>query len=157
MIGPREAEKLLAIFSRPASKSGFPDDLWNCPRIVIILKQRRKSTLSQTQVWQFLVRVGLRYIQPEKRYRAADPARRDASINRDLPEIRAFAKRKRAVLYFEDESSLALQPSAGKTSAQRGTMPVIRVPKGRGSMKKNRVISSKNEKLRMLSTNNSLG
>jgi transposase len=134
VIGPKEAKKLLSILSRPASKYGFPDDLWNCPRIVVLLKQRLKLKLSRVQVWQFLVRVGLRYIQPEKRYRAADPARRDEWINNDLPEILTFAKKKRAVLYFEDESSLALQPSAGKTWAQKGTTPIIRVPEGRGSI-----------------------
>ncbi len=114
MIGPREAQKLLSILSRPASKYRFPDDLWNCPRIVVIIKQRLKLKLSRVQVWQFLVRVGLRYIQPEKQYRSADPARRDQWINHDLPKILAFAKKKRAVLYFEDESSLSLEPSAGK-------------------------------------------
>ena len=51
VIGPREAKKLLSIFSRPASKYGFPDDLWNCSRIVVIIKQRLKLKLSRVQVW----------------------------------------------------------------------------------------------------------
>lgn len=134
IIGPKEAKKLLAILSHPASKYGFSDDLWNCPRIAVVIKQRLKLSLSRVQVWEFLGRAGLRYIQPEKRYRAADPARRDAWINHELPQIIAFAEKKRAVLYFEDESSLALQPSAGKTWAPRGTTPIIRVPEGRGSI-----------------------
>jgi len=134
VIGPKEAKKLLTILSHPASKYGFPDDLWNCPRIAVVMKQRLKLSLSRVQVWKFLGNAGLRYIQPEKRYRAADPVRRDAWINHDLPQIVAFARKKRAVLYFEDESSLALQPSAGKTWAPKGATPIIRVPEGRGSI-----------------------
>jgi len=134
VIGPKEAKKLLTILSHPASKYGFPDDLWNCPRIAVVMKQRLKLSLSRVQVWKFLGNAGLRYIQPEKQYRAADPVRRDAWINHDLPQIVAFARKKRAVLYFEDESSLALQPSAGKTWAPKGTTPILRVPEGRGSI-----------------------
>lgn len=134
VIGPQEAKRLLTILSHPASKYGFPDDLWNCPRIAVVMKQRLKLSLSRVQVWKFLGSAGLRYIQPEKQYRAADPVRRDAWINHDLPQIVAFARKKRAVLYFEDESSLALQPSAGKTWAPKGTTPIIRVPEGRGSI-----------------------
>jgi len=134
VIGPRETKKLLTIISHPASKYGFPDDLWNCPRIALIIKQRLNLSLSRVQVWKFLGRAGLRYVQPEKRYRAADPVQRDAWINYDLPEIIAFAQKKRAVLYFEDESSLALQPSTGKTWAPKGTTPIIRVPEGRGTI-----------------------
>ena len=134
VIGREEAKKLLKIIGEPASCYGFPDDLWNCPRLVIILKRELGLKLSRVQVWQFLEDSGLRYIKPEKRYRAQNEGERSKWTSEDLPQIIEFARAKRAILYFEDESSLALQPSSGKTWAQHGTTPIIRVPEGRGSI-----------------------
>ena len=134
VIGREQAKRLLKIIGQPASRYGFPDDLWNCPRLVVILKRELGLELSRVQVWQFLEDSGMRYIKPEKRYRAQDGEQRSNWVTEELPKIVAFAKKKRAVLYFEDESSLALQPSSGKTWAARGSTPLIRVPEGRGSI-----------------------
>lgn len=134
VIGRDEARKLLRVIGHPASRYGFSDDLWNCPRLVVVLKRELGLVISRVQMWQFLEDSGLRYIKPEKRYRAQSAEQRNSWVTEELPRILAFAKEKRAVLYFEDESSLALQPSSGKTWAKQGTTPLIRVPEGRGSI-----------------------
>jgi transposase len=134
ILGVKEFKKLLKILKKPASKYGFSDDLWCLPRLREVIKTELDIKISTVQLWELLRESGFTYKKPEKRYASQNTALAKKWINKELPEIMEYAKKKRAVIYFEDETSLALQPAVGKTWAKEGTTPIIRVPSKRGSI-----------------------
>ena len=119
---------------KPASKVGFETDFWTCRRIVQFAKRELKVRVSLPTVWRHLRDAGLTYQKPEKRYLEASKKDKAAWLKETLPKIRAAVAKYRAILYFEDEASIALAPVLAKTWAPKGKTPTQLVTGKRGSI-----------------------
>jgi transposase len=124
-------EKALA---REALDFGFSTPLWTGTLVRILLKQERGVLLDRVTVWRYLIRLGLSFQKPEKRYSQQDKKLVEEWIKKEWPAIQLWAKRNKAILYFEDESGVSLSPVIGKTWAPKGKPPIVRVTGKRGGV-----------------------
>ena len=85
-------------------------------------------------VWVILKQAGFSYQKPERRYYETDLKAQDAWVKKELPKIKRKAKKLRAILYFEDESSISLTPFTGRTWSKKGQTPYLKSTGHRGSL-----------------------
>lgn len=128
------APRLARIVKCPATKFGFLNPLWNTQRLLRVCKDELGVKMSKTTLWRSLREIGLSYQMPERRAFEADEKAREEWINKLWPKIRRQAKKERAVILFEDESTLSLTPTLGKTWAKIGKTPVVKVTGKKGSI-----------------------
>jgi len=120
--------------SHEATDFGFSTPLWTGTSVRILLKRERHIALDRVTVWRYLTRLGLSFQKPETRYTQQDKKLVKQWIAEKWPSIKQWAKRNRAILYFEDESGVSLAPVMGKTWAPRGKTPIVRVTGKRGGV-----------------------
>lgn len=125
---------LAKALSCEATKFGFATPLWTGTLVRILLRRERGVALDRVTVWRYLGRLGLSFQKPEKRYTQQDKRLVKRWIEREWPAIQRWAKRSRAILYFEDESGVSLGPVIGKTWAPVGKTPIVRVSGRRGGV-----------------------
>ena len=118
----------------PATRYGFETDLWTVSRLHQVLTDRFAQAVSEDTVWRRLREAGLTWQAPERQYFEADPVERDRWQRETLPEIRQTIRDYRAILYCQDEASIALAPFLGKTWAVRGQPRKVPVTGQRGSI-----------------------
>jgi len=128
------APKLLKIVESPATKFGFTNELWNSSRLRLACKQKLGVEFSKTTLWRALRNIGLSYQIPERRAFEADPKEREAWIKKTWPKLQKKAKQERAVILFEDESTLSLIPTLGKTWSKIGHTPIVTVTGKKGNI-----------------------
>jgi transposase len=117
-----------------ATDFGFSTPLWTGTSVRILLKREQNIELDRVTVWRYLNRLGLSFQKPETRYSQQDKKLVKKWIEEEWPSITRWAKRNRAILYFEDESGVSLAPVIGKTWAPKGKTPVVRVSGKRGGV-----------------------
>ena len=128
------APKLTKILQRPATKYQFENSLWTLARVEKVLKTELGYKLSRSTIWRSLRDIGFSCQKPERRALEQDPIARRHWMTHEWPKIRQRAKKQRAVIFFEDESTVSLTPTVGRTWARIGLTPVIRVTGNRGSV-----------------------
>ncbi len=138
----RNGKRLLKIISKPASTFGFETDFWTTARIQVVCKERLKLKVSRMAVHRALVEFEQSYKKPQKRYFEASEEKQTEWVQRDLKKIKSLVKTKRAILYFEDESSVDLAPVIAKTWGPIGKKIVQKVTANRGSVSAMSAISS---------------
>lgn len=126
--------KLLKILRSPATKYGFTTELWNSTRIRLVCKQELGVKFSKSTLWRALKNMELSYQMAERRAFEADPDARDEWLKKTWPRLQKKAKRERAVVLFEDESTLSLIPMMGKTWSKIGHTPIVTVTGKKGSL-----------------------
>ncbi len=117
-----------------ATDFGFSTPLWTGTSVRILLRRERSVKLDRVTVWRYLTRLGLSFQKPEKRYSQQDKKLVEEWIKKEWPAIQRWAKRNKAILYFEDESGVSLSPVIGKTWAPKGKTPIVRVTGKRGGV-----------------------
>ena len=131
---PEFAPKLAKIVKHPATKFGFPNPLWNSQRLREVSKSELGVEISKTTLWRTLKEIGLSYQKPERRAFEADDKSRKIWIEDIWPKVRKRASKERAVILFQDEATLTLTPTLGKTWAKVGHTPIVKVTGKRGSI-----------------------
>ena len=126
--------KLLCILKQPASKYGFENDCWTTPRIRVVCQKYLDVTVSRMAVFRTLQRYEYAYKTPQRQYYETNVAAQKRWLQDVLPVINRLVKNKRAILYFMDESNLALSPTLAKTWAPIGKKVVQKVTGNRGSV-----------------------
>jgi transposase len=126
--------KLNKIIKHPATKFGFENPLWTCQRIKKVIHSELKLKLSRSTVWRALRETNLSCQKPERRAFEQDPVARKHWIEKEWPKLKNKAKKQRAVILFEDESSVALNPSIGRTWGKVGVTPIVYTTGNRGSV-----------------------
>ena len=126
--------QLQTIVLKPASDFGYETDFWTCGRLRHTIETKFNLSISKWTVWRRLREVGLTYQKPERRYYEASQTERENWLKHHLPNILATAKKYKAILYFEDESTLSLTAVLGKTWAPRGKTPTQTVSGKRGGI-----------------------
>jgi transposase len=135
------------IILKPASFYGFETDFWTTKRIQQICKEKLRLKISRMTIHRTLKKFDYSYKKPQKRYFEACQKKQDEWVKTVLPKIRSIVKEKRAILYFEDESSINLSPVLGKTWGPIGKKIVQKVTANRGSVAAISAISSRGDLL----------
>lgn len=125
---------LQSVLQNVATKYGFSTPLWTGTYVRILFRRERKVNLDRSTLWRYLVRLGLSFQKPEKRYSQQDMDLVKTWISKEWPEIQKWARENRAIIYFKDESGVSLAPVIGKTWAPTGKTPVVRVTGKRGGV-----------------------
>jgi len=126
--------KLAKIIRSSATKYGFSNSLWNSRRLRTVIRTELGLKVSKTTVWRALRDIGLSYQKPERQAFEADDDLREEWITKEWPKIRKKAAGQRAVVLFQDESTLSLSPTLGKTWAKIAHTPVVKLTGNRGSI-----------------------
>ena len=113
---------------------GFSTPLWTGTYVRILFRRERRVNLDRSTIWRYLVRLGLSFQKPEKRYSQQDQKLVEKWIQQEWPEIQKWARENHAIIYFEDESGVSLAPVIGKTWAPKGKTPIVRVTGKRGGV-----------------------
>jgi transposase len=99
-----------------------------------LLRGQKGICVHQVTVWRYLRRCGLTWQKPERRYIEQNQELVTRWLEEEWPEIEQWVKKKRAILYFEDESGISLAPVTGKTWSPKGKTPIVRVTGKRGGV-----------------------
>jgi transposase len=127
-----EFAALMKWLRRPATELGYATDLWSGPRIAHLLKHRFGVKYHPKHMPRFLRRLGLVLKCPERRALEQDPKEVRWWKRRRLPELLEYARKKRALVFYADESLISLIPHVGKTWTFPEVHPIVRVSGKRG-------------------------
>jgi transposase len=141
-INTSNAKKILQIIQKPASEYGFETDLWNSKRICQVCWSQLNLKVSRMAVWRVLVKFDQSYKKVQKRYYETDIKLQEEWKKNTLPKIKLTVKKYRAILYFEDESNIALTPVMGRSWGPIGEKIVHQATGNRGSVSAISAISS---------------
>jgi len=108
-------ETLIAALRKPAKELGYATDLWSGPRVRHFLKNRLGVVYHPKYMARFLRRLGLAMRFPERRALEQDPEAVRQWKEERLPEILADARKRRALVFYADESLISLIPNVGRT------------------------------------------
>jgi transposase len=122
------------MLKKPASTYGFENDCWNTQRIRVVCKKQLGVDVSRMAIFRTLRRYEYAYKTPQRQYYETDVAAQKKWLEDVLPVINRLVKKKRAILYFMDESNLTLTPTLAKTWAPVGKKVVQKVTGNRGSV-----------------------
>lgn len=124
--------ELVRCLRRPATEFGYATDLWSGPRIAHWVKHRFGVGYHPKHMPRFLRRLGLVLKFPERRALEQDPREVRRWKERRLPELLESARKRRASVFYADESLISLIPHVGKTWTFPDAHPVVRVSGKRG-------------------------
>lgn len=123
---------LLKILRHPATELNYSTDLWSGPRIRHLIKHKYGIQYHPKHMPRLLRRLGLTIKFPERRALEQDPEALRDWKERRLPGIIAEARKRRAFLFYADESLISLIPYVGKTWTFPEFKPIVRVSGKRG-------------------------
>jgi transposase len=124
--------ELLKCMRRPASEFGYATDLWSGPRVAHWVKRRFGVKYHPKHMPRFLRRLGLELKFPERRALEQDQREVRRWKRQRLPELLEYARKRRALVFYADESLISLIPHVGKTWTFPCAHPVVRVSGKRG-------------------------
>lgn len=124
--------ELCKLLRKPATKLGYSTDLWSGPRIRHLIKYQFGIEYHVKHMPRLLKWLGLILKFPERRALEQDPQALKNWKRRKFPEILNFAKKKKALLFYADESLVSLIPYVGKTWSLPNQTPIVKVSGKRG-------------------------
>lgn len=127
-----DLSELCKLLRKPATKLGYSTDLWSGPRIRHLIKYEFGIEYHEKHMPRLLKSLGLELKFPERRALEQDAKEVRLWKTKTLPEILKFAKKKRALLFYADESIISLIPYVGKTWSFPNKKPIVRVSGKRG-------------------------
>ena len=131
-LSEQQFQELLRLLRRPATELRYSTDLWSGPRIRHLIKTRFGETYHAKHMPRLLRRLGLVIKFPERRALEQDPKALRKWKRTRFPEILADVKKRRALLFYADESLISLIPYVGKTWTFPKCNPIVRVSGKRG-------------------------
>lgn len=144
-ISPSQSKRLIKIIEKPATDYGFETDFWTTRRLLRICKDNLKIRISKSALHRVLVKFEQSYKRPQRRYFEACADKQSNWISKDLAKIKKLLKTKKAILYFEDESSIDLTPVLAKTWGPIGKKVIQKVTANRGSVSAISAISTRGD------------
>ena len=128
----KQLKKLLSSIRKPASEFGYQTDLWSGPRVRHLIKHKFKIEYHPKHMPRLMKNLGLELKFPERRALEQDSKALREWKKERFPEILKTAKKKRALLFYADESVISLIPYVGKTWTFPNKKPIVRVSGKRG-------------------------
>jgi transposase len=133
-LDKKQFQQVLKWLKFPATSFGFETDLWDCRRVRLLIKEKLRIKMDNSNVWRLLRRLNLTLQKPEKRAVQQNKQAVDQWLKEEWPRIKAQAKRWQALIYFLDEAGVSLIPNVGRTWAPKGKTPIIRVTGAKGGV-----------------------
>jgi len=134
IIDSKLEKKLFKLLLKSASYYGFENDLWNTTRILKLIKQIFKIKISRSTIWRLLVKNNFSYKKAEKNYHQGSEIELEKWLKTTLPQIKELAKKKRSIVYYEDEAKISLTTTVGKTWSPVKKRAVVKVTGNRGGI-----------------------
>jgi transposase len=134
----------------------FTFALWTARMVGELIRQRSGVRLSKASVCRLLGQLGLTPQRPV--WRAYQQRSEDVQrwLTTEYPQIRALAKREKAMIFFGDEAGVRSYHHAGTTWAPKGCTPVVRSTGARFGLNLISAVSAQGE-LRFMVTNGRVG
>lgn len=132
LLTDNQLAELLKLLRKPATELGYSTDLWSGPKIQHLIKCEFGIEYHPKHMPRLLKSLGLELKFPERRALEQDQKAVREWKKKKLPEIIKYAKKKRALLFYADESLISLIPYVGKTWSFPDTNPIVRVSGKRG-------------------------
>jgi transposase len=131
-LNEKQFQELIRCLRKRATLLGYQTDLWSGPRVRHLIKKMFKIEYHPKHMPRFLHRLGLYLKKPERRALEQDSQEVRQWKYQRLPEILAYVKKNRALLFYADESLISLIPYVGRTWAFPKAKPIARVSGRRG-------------------------
>ena len=125
---------LTRIVMSPATDYGYETAFWTTPRLIQVINEKFRVTVSKQTMMRRLHEAGMTYQKPERQYFELSEEERQTWRRSELPKIRRAVRENKAILYFQDEANISLTAILGKTWAPRGRTPKQRVTGKRGGV-----------------------
>ncbi len=126
--------EILSWLKKSAMEFGFETPLWDGKRVKQLIKKKLHKTLHYSNVWEWLRKWNLTSQKPERRATQRDEQAVKRWLKEEWPKIKEHRRRWQAMLYFLDESGVALTAVMGKTWAPKGQTPVVKTTGKRGGL-----------------------
>lgn len=127
-----QIQSLKGILRKPAAALGYPTDLWSGPRVRHLIGESFGIKYHKKHIPRLMKSLGLVLKFPERRALEQDPAAVKEWKKERFPEIVKFVKKRKALLFYADESLVSLIPYVGKTWTFPNKNPIVRVSGKRG-------------------------
>ena len=88
LLSRSKQKRVLKILERGARKSGFPNDLWTCPRVAQVIERRFGVKYDESHVWRLLRKWGWSCQKPQHRAREQDRAAVEHWRKREWPRLK---------------------------------------------------------------------
>jgi len=133
-LNNNDIQQVIECIKKPATAFGYETDFWTLRRIIEVTKKELGIIISKTAMYEMLYNNDFSYKKPEQRYYEADAQEQKKWVKDTIPKINKCIQENKAILYFEDESSIAMQPVIGKTWGRIGEKTIHRTTANRGSI-----------------------
>lgn len=114
-----------AVTSGDPRQHKFKFALWTRDLVRQLIWNKFKIKLSKWSVGRLLHQLGLSPQKPLKKAYQKDPQKIDKWLKRQYPQIKSFAKKKNATIYFADEAGIRSDHQSGTTWGEVGVTPVV--------------------------------
>ncbi|NKC15817.1 MAG: IS630 family transposase [Gammaproteobacteria bacterium] len=119
------ADRLRELVKTNPLQLDFHDALWTRSMIQILLKDKFGIEVSERSVGNILSRLGMSAQRPRFKAYEQNPDQVKVWLRETWPEVQREAKRRRARVYFGDESTIRSDYHRGTTWGVRGDTPVV--------------------------------
>jgi transposase len=125
-LSTEQLQRLDELLCQGAQAHGWPNRLWTCARVGVIIHREFGVSLHHDHVGRMLRdRLGWTPQKPTRRARERNEEAIDWWKRYRFPEIVATTRERAAHLVFLDESGYMLTPTVRRTWAPRGSRPVL--------------------------------
>jgi transposase len=125
---PRATDAQLAevasVLEKGPRANGYATDLWNLARVAEVIEKVTGVSYSEGHVWRILRdKLGWSHQRPARRAVERDDEAIERWKKERWPRVKKNAKRRGALIVFEDESGFSLLPPVRATWAPKGKTP----------------------------------
>ena len=106
----KQLDELLTLLRNPASKLGYATDLWSGTKVRHLIKHRFGIDYHPKHMPRLLRSLGFWLVFPERRALEQDPKKVQEWKQKKLPEIIDDANKRKALLFYADDSLVSLIP-----------------------------------------------
>jgi transposase len=124
--------ELKTLLRKPATQLGYTTDLWSGPRVGHLIRKQFKIAYHAKHIPRLLRRLGLCMKFPERRALEQDPKALRLWKEKRFPDILAWSRKHKALVFYADESLISLISYVGKTWTFPRLKPIARVSGRRG-------------------------
>ena len=103
----------------------LPFSLWTRDQLIKAFEMKFGIKMSRTNVSRILVKLGFSFQRPAERFYQQDPVIVKQWLEEDFPKIKAEAQKKKAEIYFGDESGICSRHPLNKTIGIKGKTPLV--------------------------------
>jgi transposase len=122
----RQLASLEALLNQGAVVHGWPNHLWTCKRVAVLIQRHFGVRYHPAHVYRLLVRrLHWTSQKPQKRARERNLKEVERWIADDWPRILRQAYQRHAHIALLDESGFMLAPVVRRTMAPRGQTPIL--------------------------------